>query len=59
MLTLNWSPSFGKTFWLIFKNFLLKFLDFGKKKNGWFHKILEKFKKKKTAKTENLGLSRL
>ena len=36
--------NFGKIFWLTFRNFQLKFLDFGqkKKKNGWFYKILQK-----------------
>ena len=50
---------FGKVFWLIFQNFQLKFLDFGKKKN-WFYKIFwekkrETEKKNNPAKMENLG----
>ena len=33
--------SFGKIFWLIFKNFLPKFVNFWSR-NSWFYKILEK-----------------
>ena len=45
---------FGKIFWIVFKNFQLKYLDFGQK-NGWFDKILElknKTKQKQTNKTK-------
>ena len=52
--------NFEKIFWLVFKNFQLKFLDFGQKRADY--KILEKLEKKKEKKnlptTENWGGSR-
>ena len=44
--------NFGKIFGLIFKNFQLNFLDIGQQ-NGWFYKILEKFKRKKLPKLKS------
>ena len=51
--------SFGKNILTYFQKFSVKSFIFWSK-NGWFYKILEKFKKKKkkSAKMENLGQSR-
>ena len=56
------SNIFAEKFWenilSYFQNYLAKIFRFWSN-NSWFYKILEKLKKKKSVKMENLGQSRL